>query len=272
MRCESTATDSSAASPPAVSRPDRAAPDVATQIKSQTEGNRYMSCERQRRCAVVVWGLGLLLIAMSFGGGWGRAYGQTAGPPPTTGPAALVVTKTADTLTPTPGSPVTFTITVSNGGGAPALNVEVQDVMPGAFVIREVRATLGTVAVNGQTVRVSIPRLDPGFTVVITIRTELRNSARGTFRNLVLARAEDPNGVLLAEVQADVVLSVGEEDAPPPAPPADTPAAPGRADGRPASGLGETGMETGTIWPLLILGLLLVVLGGGIFWRVRRQG
>lgn len=220
-----------------------------------------MSHQRQRSFAMSLLLTGLLVTLMSFGGGWGEAYGQTAGPTPTPRRAALSVTKEVDTPRPQPGATVVFTIRVQNIGDVPATNILVQDNVPGTFEILDAGASTGSVTVQGQTVRVQIAQIDPGATVIITIRARLRPDAQGRLVNVVIVRQ---GNAAIDEQRAEAVLDVSDaaDDNGQPAAPTATPQGP-------RSSLGNTGADTGTQWWLLLLGLMLIVAGSAIYWRSR---
>jgi len=205
---------------------------------------------------------------MLLGGTWGVAYGQTGGPTPTPGPGILAVSKSVDNQNPRRGDTVTFTIRVSNTGGKVLRNVEVLDVMPGTFQVLGATATKGTVTQRGQTIRVSIPELAPGETVLVTAQARIRNNARGTLRNNVVVRAQDVAGVSAGEQNASAVLGVSEESAD------DAAGGRGRGVGNEAGGgpqyIGNQGVDTTLRWPLMIGGMFLVAMGGLVFMRARR--
>jgi uncharacterized repeat protein (TIGR01451 family) len=223
-----------------------------------------MSYQRQRSFAMSLLLTGLLVTLTSFGGGWGQAYGQTAGPTPTPRRATLSITKEVDNPRPRPGETVVFTIRVQNVGDQPARDVVVLDVMPPAFEVLDATTTAGTASVRGPTVRVDIPQIDPGATVVITIRARLRPDARGRIVNIVIVR--DANAAL-GEQRAEAILEVSDtaDDEQPGA----SPAMPGTGAQGPRGSLGNTGADAGMQWWLLLLGLALMAAGSAIFWRSR---
>ena len=222
-----------------------------------------MSHQRQRSFAMSLLLTGLLVTLLSFGGGWGRAYGQTAGPTPTpSGAAQITVTKEVDNPQPRQGETVVFTIRVQNTGDAPARDIVVQDNMPGTLEILDVSATAGTVSVRGPTIRVEIAQLDPGAGVVITIRARLRPDARGQLVNVVIVRSSDSGGTIV-EQRAQAALGVTESTA-------EERATPGGGTQNPRGSLGNTGADSTIQWWLLLLGLLLMAAGSAIFWRARR--
>lgn len=220
-----------------------------------------MSHQRQRSFAMSLLLMGLLVTLMSFGGGWGEAYGQTAGPTPTPRRAALSITKEVDNPRPQPGATVVFTIRVQNIGDVPATNVIVQDNVPGTFEILDAGASTGIVSVRGQTVRVEIAQLDPGATVVITIRVRLRPDVQGRLVNVVVVRQ---GNAAIEEQRAEAVLDVADS-----ADDSGQPAAPTATPQGPRSSLGNTGADTSMQWWLLLLGLMLIAAGSAIYWRTR---
>lgn len=216
---------------------------------------------------------GLLIMLISFGGGWGEAYGQTAGPTPTPGQrAVLSVTKQVDAANPRRSDIVSFTIRVQNTGTAAALNVVIRDVLPGTFDVLRASATAGAVKVNGQVVTVTVPQIDPGVTVLTVIEARVRNDARGQLRNTVVVRAAgavDGSGST-DEVSATALLDVAEQTDAPPASGGDNRGGAG-GDNRGGSNplLSGTGAGSGLQMPLLIIGIMFVLIGGLIFTRVR---
>jgi uncharacterized repeat protein (TIGR01451 family) len=222
-----------------------------------------MSHQRQRSFAMSLLLTGLLVTLLSLGGGWGQAYGQTAGPTPTPSRTAVItVTKEVDNPRPRQGQTVVFTIRVQNTGDVPARDVVVQDNMPGSLEILDVATTAGTASVRGPTVRVEIAQLDPGASVVITIRARLRPDARGHVENIVIVRASNIGGATV-EHRARAVLEVAESAA-------DEPATPNAGAQNPRGALGNTGADATIQWWLLLLGLVLMAVGSAIFWRARR--
>ncbi|MGB9737567.1 DUF11 domain-containing protein [Chloroflexus sp.] len=93
--------------------------------------------------------------------------------PPPDSPDALpdlVLTKAVAPSVVQVGDQVVYTLTVSNTGGAPAVDVTVDDPLPPFLRLIEATASTGTVQTAGNQVRVTLPTLAPGETVTITIR------------------------------------------------------------------------------------------------------
>lgn len=108
-------------------------------------------------------------------------------PPPGLGPDPAI-SKSVSPASALIGDTVTYTILVTNLGGATATGVTVDDTLPSFVVPIEATATRGSVAVEGQRVRAELGDLAPGESV------ELRVSAR------VVAAAAAPNNLNLATV------------------------------------------------------------------------
>lgn len=258
--------------------------------------------------STMLTGLLILLISLggSWGEAYGQTAGPT---PTVGQRAVLSVTKQVDNATPRRGDIVSFTIRVQNTGSVAALNVVIRDVVPGTFDVLRASATSGAAEVRGQVVTITVPQIDPGVTVLATIEARVRNDARGQLRNTVVVRAAGVvDGSNAAEVSATVLLDVAEQpDATPPtgaSPPAGGNTGGGTGDntgggaggntgggagGNTGGGAGGnigggaggdtrrgsnpllsgTGAGSGLQLPLLVIGIMLVLIGGLIFTRVR---
>ncbi len=116
-------------------------------------------------------GLALLLLLTSFGGTWGRAYGQTvATPTPRVRIADPQLIKTGVPECCQPGDNVTYTLIATNDGTIDATGVIISDTIPAELVLQEVTSSKGTVTVSGNYFRVDIGTLAPGEVVTITVR------------------------------------------------------------------------------------------------------
>lgn len=108
-------------------------------------------------------------------------------PTPTTSPpggggiaiADPFLTKVADPPFALPGELVTWTITVTNPSSVPATNVVVTDKMPPEVEILSVDPA--SASFSGQNVSLTIPTLNPGQSVTLTIRTRVRANASVPF-------------------------------------------------------------------------------------------
>lgn len=209
-----------------------------------------MAQQRQARLGLPLVISGLLIMLMGFGGSWGIAYGQSAGPTPTPGQSNLEITKSADTDSACPADPVAFTIRILNRGASPASNVEVVDTVPDGFDIISATATAGTVSTNGQTVTLTMPQLDPGVSAILTITTRVRaDAANGEVENQVVV-----NSTNLGEQRAEVAVTLVECG----------------AGNNPPTQLPDTGANPSIQWALLLAGATLFVVGGGLLIRERR--
>lgn len=85
-----------------------------------------------------------------------------------------VISKSASPPFALPGDIVTFTVTVTNPSAVAATNVVVTDPIPNELEIISVSSTGGSTNTSGQTVTLTIPTLNPGTTVTMTIQTRVR--------------------------------------------------------------------------------------------------
>ena len=236
-----------------------------------TPKDTYARHHRQRRFATSLWLTGLFAAIMSFGGNWGTAYGQTAGPTPTPGAQpVLAITTEVDTTNPRPGQTVVMIIRVTNNGSAPARNVNVTDVIPPQFEIINVYGTSGIYGVNGQIVDGMIAEIAPGATVVITVEVVVRRDAQGRIINEVIVRMINQDGVVINTVRAEVAVTIqGASGASGSATENGGGTAAGNQSGV-RSQLGNTGGQQILYWPLLLIGVLLMLAGTAIFLRARK--
>jgi uncharacterized repeat protein (TIGR01451 family) len=116
----------------------------------------------------------------------------TAGPPaPAADPA---ISKSVSPAAAVVGDTVTYTILVTNQGGAPASGVVVEDTLPAFLAPGEVSASRGQVSVSGQTVRVEIGDLAAGETVEIRVRATVTAApAAPNNRNLAVVSSSSPD-------------------------------------------------------------------------------
>jgi LPXTG-site transpeptidase (sortase) family protein len=75
------------------------------------------------------------------------------------------------------GSPVTWTVTVRNGGTQVMSNVTVQDAVPDTLTLVSASADRGATIVDGQLVTLSTGQMNPGDTVTVTLNTTVAASA-----------------------------------------------------------------------------------------------
>jgi len=72
-----------------------------------------------------------------------------------------------------PGERLTWTISVTNAGTVPGTDIVITDTLQDAQRIDSIEVARGTFAVEGQTVRFSIPTLEPGELVQMQVHTTL---------------------------------------------------------------------------------------------------
>jgi uncharacterized repeat protein (TIGR01451 family) len=73
-----------------------------------------------------------------------------------------------------PGDTVTFQMTVTNPGTAPALSVVVTDPLPAPFIYVSASAQQGTFTVAGNLITFTVGTVNPGQTILLTIATRVR--------------------------------------------------------------------------------------------------
>ncbi len=90
------------------------------------------------------------------------------------------------------GDQVVYTLALTNIGGAPAVNVTIDDPLPSFLRLIEAQTSSGTAQINGNTVSVSVPVLNPGDGATITIRAEvIALPLPPDNRNVAVARTTD---------------------------------------------------------------------------------
>lgn len=119
-------------------------------------------------------------VAFRIGGGGGGSGGGSGGGPSAnpiitlTDPALAKLGDPANALL---GEIVTWRLTISNPGSVATDPTTVNEPIPSPFDIIGVTTTGGTVSTNGNTVTVSVPALQPGASIVVTITTVSNSTA-----------------------------------------------------------------------------------------------
>lgn len=103
-----------------------------------------------------------------------------------------------------PGDFVTWTVEAFNNQGRTLSSITMTDTMPTEVDVLAVTSTRGTVSVSGRTYTISIPTLNPGERVVVTIRTQVRKDLIPPYLIVNTASLAE-NGVFLGEARAQVL-------------------------------------------------------------------
>ncbi len=197
--------------------------------------------------------IGLMLIVVGWGGSWGSAYGQTAGPTPTSGGVVnpISVIKSVTPASGVPNDILTFSIQVRNNDTVEQTNVVFTDRILDFLEVISASSTKGTATVNGQDVRVDIGTLQPGETVTVTITVRIRpaTQAGSSGVNIASVTAVGPTGSGTTNSNP-VAISVGQ------APPGQLP---------------DTGEPARSNPWMIGGGLLILMLGGSLLLGQRRR-
>lgn len=81
------------------------------------------------------------------------------------------------------GSPLTYTLSVTNNGPSTATGVTVVDTLPAGVTYQSATATQGTVSASGSTVTASVGQLAGGASATVTILVNVAPATRGTITN-----------------------------------------------------------------------------------------
>jgi LPXTG-site transpeptidase (sortase) family protein len=107
-----------------------------------------------------------------------------------------VISKTADIKHAKVGDTITFTLTVTNQGNEPAINVHVIDTLPTVLDLLSATATRGTVSTSGRTVTVDLGNVLPGEVIKITIKARVNTSAKSSFTNTTHLTTDSPTDII----------------------------------------------------------------------------
>jgi len=85
----------------------------------------------------------------------------------------LVLAQTSSSGMALPGSELAFTLQLTNPGPEELLDVRIEDVLPASLLLQDVAVYGGEVETAGNRVTITLERLVPGLTVVITVRAQV---------------------------------------------------------------------------------------------------
>ena len=89
----------------------------------------------------------------------------------------LVLAQTSSSGMALPGSELVFTLQLTNPGPEELLDVRIEDVLPVSLLLQDVAVYGGEVETAGNRVTITLDRLAPGLTVVITMRAQVAEDA-----------------------------------------------------------------------------------------------
>lgn len=101
---------------------------------------------------------------------------STVPPTPNVSVADPVITKTGNPALARPGDTVVFTLTVTNSGSAPAVNVIVTDPLPSQLVYISATAIQGTFTATSNMVLFTLGTVNPGQVLTLTLTTRIAGS------------------------------------------------------------------------------------------------
>ena len=106
-----------------------------------------------------------------------------------------------------PGEPITWLITVSNGGAASGTNVVISDTLQPELRVDQAHTQVGEFAISDQMVVFTIPVLEPGQTVQMQINTTVvRSPANGVMVNQAVLAASSLEGPVARKTTAEIFL------------------------------------------------------------------
>lgn len=109
-----------------------------------------------------------------------------------------------------PGERVVWTISVANHGEMAGANVVITDTVRAELRVDDVATERGSYTIDGQTVTLAIPVLNPGESVVVQVTTTvLRSPASGLLVNQASLLASGPDGEVSGTARAEVSVPSG---------------------------------------------------------------
>lgn len=196
----------------------------------------------------------------------------------------ISIRKLASTTQPTVGGTIEFTLIVNNTGDETAQDVVVTDPVPDFLQVTGATATRGTVAINGNTVTVTIGPVGAGDTVTITITATVVSLPSGSNNRNIASLTTTSNDQNTNDNTSSVQIGQTSGDTgqqPTPVPPTDTPIpgvtasivppTPAAPTPAPPASLPPTGGSNNSgIWLLLVAVGAASVAFGALLRRSRR--
>ena len=124
-----------------------------------------------------------------------------------TAPADLTVTKTVDAPQVAPGSPLTWTVSVTNNGPSTARNTAVEDTLPAGVTLNSTTVTGAADDCSGDpVVQCLLGDLPAGRTATVLIHTTVDPTTQGTLTNTAAATTPDESNPDDNVAQADTTV------------------------------------------------------------------
>ncbi|MEI7556485.1 DUF11 domain-containing protein [Candidatus Chlorohelix sp.] len=187
-------------------------------------------------------------------------------------PTDPTIIKTADVSSAIAGQTVKFTINFANAGQNVVNNALIKDEVPLPFKVTGATSSLGTVAINGQSVQVSLGDFASGTSGTLVITTEVQPGSTGSFDNTAVITG-DIGGTSFSKGSA-VTVTIPPDGGTPPSdnqPPPGNPKTPS-VPGFPNTGAGhQQGELASGYMPVAILGLLMLTILATLGLLVRRK-
>ncbi len=149
----------------------------------------------------------------------GSSVGSSgSGGSPTVGVADPAIVKGVDPSLAQPGAAVTYTITVTNNGTAPALNVVVVDPVPSVVIVTGANATQGTFSISGNTVTFNVGTVNPNQVITLHVLGNVSPNVQPPVDLTNTAQMGNLNASALLHIAKGDLPSTGEhpDDAQPP--------------------------------------------------------
>ena len=187
-------------------------------------------------------------------------------PEPTVGTPNVVVTKQASRREVRIGDELSYTLTATNNGTAPAEAVVVTDAMPAPLEIISVVSSQGSASASGQSITVQVGTLAPGQQAVITIMVRVRAAVQpGDISNLAMVFTSTPGDPPGDNTTTTTITILPPEPAPTVAPPAGAQPPRAATTTQPQRMPKTADPEEAMRFLMTFLPLILLAFGAGIF-------